>query len=95
MKFFIASLLFATALAMPTSDGSDSDSGKTVCEGHESVVCDKNGDGGLLSLGNLLNGLLGESCSTGGVYCCSQSDIEQIGLINLDLNLQCSLNHVL
>ncbi|KAJ5975369.1 hypothetical protein N7481_009076 [Penicillium waksmanii] len=94
MKFFVASLLFATALAMPTSEGND-DSGKTVCESHQSVVCDKNGNGGLLSLGNLLNGLLGESCSGGDVYCCSQSDIEQVGLINLDLNLQCSLNHLL
>ncbi|CAI7678833.1 unnamed protein product [Penicillium pancosmium] len=97
MKFFIASLLFATALAMPTSEGSkgDDDSGKTVCDSHESVVCSGNGNGGLLSLGNLLTGLLGESCSNGDVYCCSQSDIEQTGLINLDLNLQCSLNHLL
>jgi hypothetical protein len=82
MKFFIASLLFATALAMPTSEGkvkgSDDDSGKTVCDSHQTVVCSNNGNGGLLSLGNLLTGLLGESCSGGDVYCCSQSDVEQV-----------------
>ncbi|KAJ5668970.1 hypothetical protein N7462_010040 [Penicillium macrosclerotiorum] len=99
MKYtLVLSALFATVLAVPTSNGGhgggDEDQ-STVCESHQTVVCSGNGNGGLLSLGNLLNGLLGESCSGGDVYCCSQSDVEQIGLINLDLNLQCSLNHLL
>ncbi|KAJ5111223.1 hypothetical protein N7532_001758 [Penicillium argentinense] len=99
MKFILAcAAIFATtSLAMPTGDdvhvAREDDS--TVCESHQTVVCSNNGNGGLLSLGNLLNGLLGESCSGGDVYCCSQSDVEQVGLINLDLNLQCSLNHLL
>lgn len=80
MKFLVASLLFATALAMPASEGhkNDDDSGKTVCESHQTIVCSNNGNGGLLSLGNLLTGLLGESCSGGDVYCCSQDDVEQV-----------------
>ncbi|KAJ5116535.1 hypothetical protein N7456_000883 [Penicillium angulare] len=102
MKYTLAlSALFAVALAAPTTEGGGKGKGKgsgegdTVCDSHETVVCSGNGNGGLLSLGNLLNGLLGESCSGGDVYCCKQSDVEQSGLINLDLNLQCSLNHLL
>lgn len=82
MKYtVIFSALFASALAAPAvnghggggdSKGDDS----TVCESHQSVVCSGNGDGGLITLGNLLNGLLGESCSGGDVYCCSNSDIQ-------------------
>lgn len=80
MKLILAySALFATALAMPTSEGHGGDSGdSTVCDSHQTVVCSGNGNGGLLSLGNLLTGLLGESCSGGDVYCCSQSDVEQV-----------------
>ncbi|KAJ5358410.1 uncharacterized protein N7496_010823 [Penicillium cataractarum] len=97
---FALPLLAVSALAMPTVDGHKEDSGgepseETVCESHQTVVCSDNGNGGLLSLGNLLAGLLGESCSGGDVYCCSQKDVEQNGLINIDLNLQCSLNHLL
>ncbi|CEO58325.1 hypothetical protein PMG11_03055 [Penicillium brasilianum] len=96
---FALPLLAVSALAMPAVDGDGmkkaEDAEKTVCESHQTVVCEGNGSGGLLSLGNLLNGLLGESCSGGDVYCCSQSDVEQVGLINIDLNLQCSLNHLL
>ncbi|KAJ5234174.1 uncharacterized protein N7469_003342 [Penicillium citrinum] len=99
MKFLIAcSALLATTLAAPAPGGGkdkDQDSDKTVCESHQTVVCQGNGNGGLISLGNLLNGLLGENCSGGDVYCCSESDVRQTGLINLDLNLQCSLNHLL
>ncbi|OQE25575.1 hypothetical protein PENSTE_c006G05468 [Penicillium steckii] len=97
MKFLIAcSALLATALAAPApGGGKDQDAGKTVCDSHQTVVCQGNGNGGLVSLGNLLNGLLGENCSGGDVYCCSESDVQQKGLINLDLNLQCSLNHLL
>lgn len=120
MRFiFGLPLLAVSALAMPTDDGRKKPAeaeAETVCENHETVVCSDNGNGGLLSLGNLLNGLLGENCSGGDIYCCSQKDVEQVcdyldliiskrlgltrmteqvGLINIDLNLQCSLNRLL
>ncbi|KAJ5587584.1 uncharacterized protein N7459_003349 [Penicillium hispanicum] len=97
MKFAVAcAALFATtALAMPGSNGHSADKSDTpTCDSHQTVVCD-GGNGGLISLGNILTGLLGESCAGGDVYCCSESDVQQKGLINLDLNLQCSLNHLL
>lgn len=79
MKYtLIFSALFASALAAPTVEGHGGSKGGdegTVCESHQSVVCSGNG-GGLVTLGNLLNGLLGESCSGGDVYCCSNSDIQ-------------------
>lgn len=87
MKYtLVLSALFAVALAAPTTDGGkkgkDEDEGDfTVCDSHETVVCSGNGNGGLLSLGNILNGLLGESCSGGDVYCCKQSDVEQVRLL--------------
>ncbi|KAJ5950040.1 hypothetical protein N7454_001624 [Penicillium verhagenii] len=101
MKYILATLaLAATVIALPTTNGdTDSDSDKSddtpTCESHQTVVCSGNGDGGLLSLGNILSGLLGESCSGGDVYCCSSKEVEQSGLINLNLDLQCSLNHLL
>ncbi|EPS26177.1 hypothetical protein PDE_01113 [Penicillium oxalicum 114-2] len=111
MKFFLVlSLLAASALAIPAdaaykpsseksggekSSGEKSSGDTTVCSSKQTVVCSDNGNGGLLSLGNLLTGLLGESCSGGDVYCCSEEEVNQVGLINLDLNLQCSLNHLL
>ncbi|KAJ6031565.1 hypothetical protein N7540_002297 [Penicillium herquei] len=92
MKYTIVfSALFAAAFALPATDGS---LGQPTCESHQTVVCSDNGNGGLLSLGNILTGLLGESCSGGDVYCCSSSDVQN-GLINLNLDLQCSLNHLL
>ncbi|KAJ5548530.1 hypothetical protein N7513_005764 [Penicillium frequentans] len=98
MKYILAiSALAMTAIAMPTVDGGkkSDDGDKTVCESHQTVVCSGNGDAGLLSLGNLLSGLLGESCSGGDVYCCSSEDVAQSGLISLNLDLSCSLNHLL
>ncbi|KAJ5910712.1 uncharacterized protein N7473_000015 [Penicillium subrubescens] len=50
--------------------------------------------GGSSPLNNLVTGLLRESCSGGDVYYCSQKDVEKVGLINIDLILQCSLNHL-
>jgi hypothetical protein len=88
--FFALPLLAVSALAMPAVDGDGTkkaeDAEKTVCESHQTVVCEGNGSGGLLSLGNLLNGLLGESCSGGDVYCCSQSDVEQVSFAPLSPN---------
>lgn len=59
---------FAIAGAMPAS----------VCASHQQVVCSGNGNGGLLTLGNVLPGALGTSCSGGDVYCCDTSDINQV-----------------
>lgn len=50
----------------------------STCEGNEVVVCNGNGNGGLISLGNIATGLLGESCSGGDVYCCSEEDVDQV-----------------
>ncbi len=78
---FALPVLAISALGMPTDDshkkGADA-VGETVCESHQTVVCEGNGGGGLLSLGNILAGLLGKSCSGGDVYCCSQKDVEQV-----------------
>ncbi|KAF7718673.1 Uncharacterized protein PECH_001451 [Penicillium ucsense] len=68
---------------------------KAVCASNQQVVCSGNGNGGLITLGNVLPGALGDSCSGGDVYCCDSSAINQVGLVNLDVNAQCSLNHVL
>lgn len=74
MKFFIAVLaLAATAIALGNPEGE-----KTTCSGGSSVVCKGNGDAGFLSLGNVAPGALGESCSTGDVYCCSDKDIKDV-----------------
>lgn len=75
---FALPVLAVSALAMPTDDGHRKGADATVCESHQTVVCSGNGNGGLLSLGNILSGLLGESCSGGDVYCCSQNDVEQV-----------------
>lgn len=50
----------------------------TTCESNQIVVCKGNGNGGLLSLGNIAPGLLGDNCSGGDVYCCSEEDVEQV-----------------
>lgn len=72
MKFFIAALtLAATAIA----GGSG-----TTCSSGQRVVCKDNGNGGLLSLGNIAGGALGDSCSGGDVYCCSDKDIDEVRL---------------
>lgn len=88
MKYLLAySALFAAVLARPTGDGDmddldymggKEDSGEKACSSGQSVVCQGNGNGGLLSLGNLLTGLLGESCSGGDVYCCETEKVDQV-----------------
>lgn len=72
MKFILASfgLVAAVLAGSPTHD-----SGK-VCKSGQSVVCAKNGSGGLISLGNIANGALGVSCSGGDVYCCDEVDVQ-------------------
>ncbi|KAJ5589783.1 hypothetical protein N7450_003755 [Penicillium hetheringtonii] len=68
--------------------------GGKVCKSDQTPVCSKNGNGGLITLGNIAGGALGTECSGGDVYCCETKDV-QSGLLNLDVNAQCSLNHVL
>ncbi|KAJ5668971.1 hypothetical protein N7462_010041 [Penicillium macrosclerotiorum] len=90
MKFIIVTLaLVATAFA----GSPHSEDGKT-CKSGQTVVCKDNGNGGLITLGNVAPGALGVSCSGGDVYCCDDKDVAS-GLINLDVNAQCSLNHLL
>ncbi|KAJ5984629.1 hypothetical protein N7481_006728 [Penicillium waksmanii] len=89
MKLYFTSLAALAALVTAAAAKS------TTCESNQIVVCSGNGNAGLLSLGNIAPGLLGENCSGGEVYCCSEEDVEQIGLINLNLNAQCSLNRLL
>ncbi|KAJ5587583.1 uncharacterized protein N7459_003348 [Penicillium hispanicum] len=86
MKFILLSLALAVAAIAGDSD--------KICKSGQSVVCAKGGNGGLLTLGNVATGALGDSCSGGDVYCCDDKDV-QGGLLNLDVNAQCSLNHVL
>ncbi|OQD73543.1 hypothetical protein PENDEC_c014G05382 [Penicillium decumbens] len=84
MKFIFATLaLAATAFAASS------------CKGGQTAVCKGNGNGGLLTLGNVAPGALGEACSGGDVYCCDDKAIGDVGLVNLDVNAQCSLNHLL
>lgn len=79
MKYTLAlSALFATALAMPAVQGGGKKKDGKTCDSHETVVCSGMGNGGLLSLGNILPGLAGENCSGGDVYCCSEEDVNQV-----------------
>ncbi|KAJ5413750.1 hypothetical protein N7509_000377 [Penicillium cosmopolitanum] len=87
--------LSLTSLAIMATIVSGSVAKSSTCDSDQIVICRGNGNGGLLSLGNIAPGLLGDNCSGGDVYCCSEDDVEQIGLINLDLNAQCTLNRVL
>ncbi|KAJ5885360.1 hypothetical protein N7495_009870 [Penicillium taxi] len=91
MQFILATFaLFATAFAgVPRAA-----EGGSVCAAGESVVCSGNGNGGLITLGNVAPGLLGKDCSGGSVYCCKDSDV-QSGLVNLNVALSCTLNEVL
>lgn len=90
MKYLFAySTLLAVVVAQPTTNGwrggwggtgsSKGSGGSTgTCNNDQTVVCNGNGDGGLLSLGNILPGLLGQSCSGGNVYCCSTEAVKQV-----------------
>ncbi|KAJ5741229.1 hypothetical protein N7533_009937 [Penicillium manginii] len=72
----------------------DAETGK-MCASNETIVCTGNGGSGLITLGNVLPGALGESCAAGDVYCCDHDATSDGNLVNLDVNAQCSLNHVL
>jgi hypothetical protein len=87
MKVSLALLTFVTAvLAVPTEpcgtcgdqgDGQENGSGK-VCSSEQTVVCQKQGNGGLITLGNVLPGALGVNCAGGDVYCCSDGDVQEV-----------------
>ncbi|KAJ5111224.1 hypothetical protein N7532_001759 [Penicillium argentinense] len=94
MKFILVSLALAVTAIAGGGDGGDGGDGGKICKSGQSVVCSKNGNGGLLTLGNIATGALGSSCSGGDVYCCDDKYV-QSGLVNLDVNAQCSLNHLL
>ena len=71
--------LFATSMAMPTVQHGGHDEKDGSCgDNKQTVVCNGQGNGGLLSLGNILPGLLGENCSAGDVYCCSGDEVNQV-----------------
>ncbi|KAJ5537816.1 hypothetical protein N7451_007123 [Penicillium sp. IBT 35674x] len=90
MQFILATLaLAATALAAATGGKEGA-----TCKSDQQVVCKDNGNGGILTLGNVLPGALGVDCSGGDVYCCSSSDVAS-GLVSLNVDAQCDLNHVL
>ncbi|KAJ5630183.1 hypothetical protein N7528_003840 [Penicillium herquei] len=92
MKFILIPFAFAAGV-LGGFMGSNR-AGDTICASDQCVVCSGNGQGGLLSLGNIAPGALGDACSGGDVYCCDNQAVQD-GLANLDLNVQCSLNHVL
>ena len=69
---------FVTSLTLATTAFAASVARSTTCENNEVVVCNGNGYGGLISLGNIASGLLGDSCSGGDVYCCSEEDVQQV-----------------
>ncbi|KAJ5116536.1 hypothetical protein N7456_000884 [Penicillium angulare] len=90
MQFIFVTL----ALVAGVIAGNPHVAGGKSCSSGQSVVCKDNGNGGILTLGNVAPGALGVDCSGGDVYCCDDKDVES-GLVNLDVNAQCSLNHVL
>ncbi|GES65665.1 aldo/keto reductase family protein [Aspergillus terreus] len=72
MKIVFASFLFvATAIALPQNEAPN------VCASKETVVCTGQGNGGLITLGNVLPGALGDNCAAGDVYCCPQDAVQQ------------------
>jgi hypothetical protein len=77
MKYTITLLTF-TAAALAASIGDKGDSKGTLCLSKQTVVCEGNGDGKLISLGNIASGALGDSCSGGDVYCCSEEDVNEV-----------------
>jgi hypothetical protein len=57
-----------------------------VCASHQEVVCQGQGNSGLITLGNALPRALAENCAAGDVYCCSHDDIQQVWYITYYLN---------
>ena len=72
---FVKSILATLGLAALAMAGS---TGPASCSSDQKVVCKGNGNGGLLTLGNVLPGALGVDCSGGDVYCCDKSAVDQV-----------------
>jgi glutamate synthase domain-containing protein 3 len=81
---FVKSILATLGLVALAMAG---DSTK-VCKSDQQIVCKDNGSGGVLTLGNILDGALGDSCSGGDVYCCDTKDIDDVSNHALDSVLQ-------
>lgn len=64
--------LVSSAIASTNADGEGA-----KCSSDQTVVCKDNGNG-LLTLGNVAPGILGQSCSGGNVYCCSTKDVNEV-----------------
>lgn len=71
---FVKSILATLGLAALALAGS----GGAKCSSNQQVVCKGNGNGGLLTLGNVLPGGLGVDCSGGDVYCCEKGAVEDV-----------------
>lgn len=80
MQYITAILaLAATAFALPGGHGGHQENeAGNVCASKQTVVCSGQGNGGLITLGNVLPGALGENCAAGDVYCCSHDDVKQV-----------------
>ncbi|KAE8347323.1 hypothetical protein BDV24DRAFT_157618 [Aspergillus arachidicola] len=90
MKLVFTSFLFVTTvIAVPQNEAGN------VCASKQTVVCYGQENGDLITLGNVMPGALGENCAAGKVYCCSYDDVQQSGLVNLDVDSQCTFNRVL
>ncbi|KNG91217.1 hypothetical protein ANOM_000393 [Aspergillus nomiae NRRL 13137] len=91
MKASVVLFTFAAAvLASPNGPCDD-----CICASKDTVVCQEQGNGGLISLGNVSPGAVDENCASKDVYCCAKDDVNQSDLANLDVAAQCSLNRVL
>lgn len=78
MKLIFATLaLAASALAAAPAPHGGGGS-KPTCDSHQTVVCKDNGNGGLLSLGNIASGAAGSNCAGGDTYCCSSDDVNNV-----------------
>ena len=73
---FIKSILATLGLAALAMAGTTPSHGKG-CDTDQTVVCKGNGDGGVLTLGNVLPGALGSDCS-GEVYCCDTGAVNEV-----------------
>lgn len=70
--------LSLTSLAIMATIVTGSVAKSSTCDSDQIVICRGKGNGGILSLGNIAPGLLGDNCSGGDVYCCSEDDVEQV-----------------
>lgn len=76
MKTSVIQALLAFAMVALAEKPCDTcDESGNVCKSDQTVVCKGQGNGGLITLGNVLPGALGENCAGGDVYCCSHDAV--------------------